>query len=180
MRTQDNKLIAKYEGHIINWGFGKNKVLINDIAVVETELKYHENWNSLMPAVKKALGSENQNQEWENLCAAMLSCDIKDVYEALIEFIETELDKSEILKTHFFAITDEDGRTAGVIKARNDNDFTEGLELCIREHHCVDEVRFTPLNLNDFIGENKTETFSCKIDEEPIFYDMRIESVLIY
>lgn len=86
------------------------------------------------------------------------------------------------MKTHYFTVTDEDGRTAGVIQANNSKDLESLLmDLTIEHHVCDDATLPHSLLINDFIGADKTVTIECAIDnEEPIYYDMRLESVLVY
>ncbi|WNH10082.1 hypothetical protein [Thalassobellus suaedae] len=86
------------------------------------------------------------------------------------------------MNTHYFTITDEEGRTAGVIKATTSRDLESLIMNCTIEHHCVDDAALsTSLNIDDFKGQDKTITVKCFIGDDPeIFYDMRIESVVLY
>ena len=87
------------------------------------------------------------------------------------------------MKTHYFTVTDEDGRTAGIIKASNSKELESLLMDLTLEHHVLDDTELkNSLNINDFIGNDKTVTVKGIIDtdEEPIYYDMRLESCLLY
>lgn len=87
------------------------------------------------------------------------------------------------MKTHYFTVTDEDGRTAGIIKATNNREFESALMDCTREHHVLVDVELkNSLLINDYIGEDKTVTVKGIIDEdeEPVYYYIRLESCLVY
>ena len=181
MRTRTNKLIAKYEGHIVNCGYDRSLVSSNDILTHQDDLKYHSDWNWIMRPLKTALSSDNQNAKWENLYEATLTCDIETVYDALVDFIETENNRSEVEKTYHFAIFDEDGKLAGIVKASNDIDLIHSVNRCVRLYYEVDDVISEMYSLKKYIGKTTGEQFKCfTYNHEPVYKDMTIKSTEIY
>jgi len=54
------------------------------------EMKFHSDWNWLMPAAKFCLNyDDSQDSYWSNICEALGTCDIDSVYNAVGEFIES-------------------------------------------------------------------------------------------
>lgn len=51
--TENNKLIAEFEGHKINYGFKRDGVLFSGHHISVNKLKYHNDWNWLMGVVEK-------------------------------------------------------------------------------------------------------------------------------
>tara|TARA_R110002020_G_scaffold144907_1_gene318099 strand:- start:623 stop:1279 length:657 start_codon:yes stop_codon:yes gene_type:complete len=101
-----------------------------------------------------------------------------DAYLTIIEKTQTP----EQNETHYFTVTDEEGRTAAVIQATTSKEFESLLMDCTREHHSYDDAALkNSLLINDFIGADKTVIVECINDgEESTYYDMRVESVLCY
>jgi len=179
--NRKNKLLARYEGFAVNAGYNKNKVVINENFISEDRLKYEYDWNWLIKPLKKALSSDNQNEKWEQLCEAVLSCDIENVYNTLVDFVETENERNKILQAQYFIVISEKGKTVGVIKSDNDNDFNHALCNCIQEHYVVDHVDFLALNMKDFVDQNKSLQVMCFIEgEESISHTIEIQSIPMY
>lgn len=88
----------------------------------------------------------------------------------------------ELNKTYYFTVTDEEGRTAGIIKASTSEQLKKAFSTLALEHYVLDDTQVSQkLLINNFIGEDKTVTVKGIIDgDEEIFYDMQIESVLLY
>lgn len=86
------------------------------------------------------------------------------------------------MKTHYFTVTDEEGRTAGILKASTSKQLESLIMDMAIEHHVLDDAELeTGLDIDDFIGNDKTVTIKGIIDnDEPIYYDLRIESCLVY
>jgi hypothetical protein len=53
--TDNNKLIAEFMGHKINFGFKEQGVLFSGQHINVEKLLYHTNWNWLMPVIEKIL-----------------------------------------------------------------------------------------------------------------------------
>ena len=51
--------------------------------------KYHTEWNWLMPVAKKCINPEDNTEGWDNLAVALTTCNIDEVYQAVVEFIKT-------------------------------------------------------------------------------------------
>lgn len=87
------------------------------------------------------------------------------------------------MKTHYFTVTDEDGRTAGILKASTSKQLESFLMDLTIEHHVLDDAELqNSLLINDFIGQDNTIIVKGIIDgdDEPTYYDMRLESCLVY
>jgi hypothetical protein len=90
------------------------------------------------------------------------------------------------MENHFFTLTDEEGRTARIIKASTNNELESALMDCIREHLVADDSRLDhSLLINDFIGAYKTFKVDCYFEEltEDVYnetYEMRVESCVVY
>lgn len=88
------------------------------------------------------------------------------------------------MKSHFFTVIDEDGRTAGVIAPTTDREFESLLMDCVTNHFCVDDVSLpNSLQMEWFKNHSKpqTITISCNIDDDPIiYYDVKLEHTVLY
>ena len=76
---KDNKLIGDFMD-IRNTGLSVYK---------ESEYKYHDSWDWLMPVAKKCINPEDNTEGWDNLAVALTTCNIEEVYQAVVEFIKT-------------------------------------------------------------------------------------------
>jgi hypothetical protein len=86
--TENNKLIAEF--------MNLNIVTLDDIRAnkdpyissadgyTEEELKYDTSWDWLMPVVEKCLTTDGKHY---TLNDALLTCNIKEVYQAVVQFI---------------------------------------------------------------------------------------------
>ena len=103
---KDNKLIAEFmgvhdeisldsiAGNIHSWSDApffyttedsKEKVMEG----ITKYSKYHTEWNWLMPVAKKCINPEDNTEGWDNLAVALTTCNIDEVYQAVVEFIKT-------------------------------------------------------------------------------------------
>ena len=80
---KDNKLIAEFMD-LRSTGMSIYK---------ESEYKYHTEWNWLMPVAKKCINPEDNTEGWDNLAVALTTCNIDEVYQAVVEFIKTYNDE---------------------------------------------------------------------------------------
>ena len=54
----------------------------------ESEYKYHTSWDWLMPVAKKCINPEDNTEGWDKLAVALTTCDIDEVYQAVVWFIQ--------------------------------------------------------------------------------------------
>ena len=80
---KDNKLIAKFMGAEFEneYQYAKHNWMSEDY------LKYHRSWDWLMPVVEKCLTTGDRQHFVIN--DALLTCNIEEVYKAVVEFIKT-------------------------------------------------------------------------------------------
>ena len=50
---------------------------------------YDTSWDWLMPVVEKCINPEDNTEGWDNLAVALTTCNIDEVYQAVVEFIKT-------------------------------------------------------------------------------------------
>ena len=50
--------------------------------------KYHTSWDWLMPVAKKCINPEDNTEGWDNLAIALTTCNIEEVYQAVVWFIQ--------------------------------------------------------------------------------------------
>ena len=55
---------------------------------VDADLKYHTSWDWLMPVAKKCINPEDNTEGWDNLAIALTTCNIEEVYQAVVWFIQ--------------------------------------------------------------------------------------------
>lgn len=88
------------------------------------------------------------------------------------------------MKTHYFTLTDEEGKTAGIVKAKTDREFESLVMDCTIAHYCVDDVSLeTSLQMEWFKNHVKPQsiTIACKISSDPVIhYDIKIEHTVVY
>ena len=77
---KDNKLIAEFMGLNIDRGVQSD--------YMEHELKYHTSWDWLMPVIEKCVRTGDDTDKWDNIFNALTTLSIKEVYEAVVEFIK--------------------------------------------------------------------------------------------
>jgi len=90
--NSDNKLIAEFmglshcsEGWITIPYHAREEVAEEEIV---DELQYHTSWDWLMPVVEKCLTTGDSNHY--KLNDALLTCNIKEVYAQVVEFIKAQ------------------------------------------------------------------------------------------
>jgi|TARA_B110000858_G_scaffold1824_1_gene2066 hypothetical protein len=90
---KNNKLIAEFMGVEKTYNPSTEKVLSyavnDDVQCLPHELQYHDSWNWLMPVAKKCINPEDNTEGWDNLAVALTTCNIDEVYQAVVEFIKT-------------------------------------------------------------------------------------------
>jgi len=56
--------------------------------IPEDELQFHESWDWLMPVVETCYHNGAEEQEIGDITHALLDCDLKNLYDAVVEFIK--------------------------------------------------------------------------------------------
>jgi hypothetical protein len=82
----NNKLIAEFMG--IVYPKLDNVIVIDNVVIKENELQYDTSWDWLMPVAKKCINPEDNTEGWDNLAVALTTCNIEEVYQAVVEFIK--------------------------------------------------------------------------------------------
>ena len=54
---------------------------------------YDTSWDWLMPVAKKCINPEDNTEGWDKLAVALTTCDIDEVYQAVVEFIKEHNDE---------------------------------------------------------------------------------------
>ena len=90
----DNKLIAEFMGfkqphpeypHTTYW----YKELPNGRLKTLAILNYHISWDWLMPVVEECLSQDDAElEQWGDIYNSLPSCNIDEVYDAVVEFIK--------------------------------------------------------------------------------------------
>ena len=91
---KDNKLIAEFMGHKLGLdgdGMGEPQCRIfeNGLGTKRIEDTYSKSWDWLMPVAKKCIDPDDNTEGWDNLAVALTTCNIDEVYQAVVEFIKT-------------------------------------------------------------------------------------------
>jgi hypothetical protein len=66
------------------------------------EMKYHSSWDWLMPVAKKCINPEVNTEGWDNLAVALTTCNLDEVYQAVVEFIKTYNDVQTLREDAMF------------------------------------------------------------------------------
>ena len=85
----DNKLIAEFMG--IESDNAKIRGHLYECPVTAeyvSNLEYHTSWDWLMPVVGKCYESGAEENEVGDITHALLDCDRKETYNAVVEFIK--------------------------------------------------------------------------------------------
>ena len=87
---KDNKLIAEFMGMVVSDSDNYTSELHTNVVA---DLKYHTEWNWLMPVGEKIDAMFGENDEVDDAINrvhnAVLSFDIDNTYRAIVEFIKT-------------------------------------------------------------------------------------------
>ena len=98
---KDNKLIAEFMGvkptilgdEITYEMYGAIDCIEDGVDeqhfFLEEQLLFHTSWDWLMPVAKKCINPEDNTEGWDNLAVALTTCNIDEVYQAVVEFIKT-------------------------------------------------------------------------------------------
>lgn len=87
---KENKLIAEFWGMVL----GDDGTMYYDDAenlfppTPPDKLEFHEDWNWLIPVVKKCWESGAEEDEVGDITHAYLDCDRKETHKAVVEFIK--------------------------------------------------------------------------------------------
>jgi len=82
----DNKLIAEFMGLPEQNNEYENPYSGEYVEAIE--LSYDESWDWLMPVVEACYHNGAEEQEIGDITHALLDCDMKNLYEAVVEFIK--------------------------------------------------------------------------------------------
>ena len=81
----DNKLIAEFYLENIPHEHTFGIALLH----MESEaMEFHTSWDWLMPVAKKCINPEVNTEGWDNLAVALTTCNLDEVYQAVVEFIK--------------------------------------------------------------------------------------------
>ena len=96
----DNEMIAEFMG-IENdlYHFQSHDT---DMHYTDSELKFHTSWDWLMPVAKKCINPEVNTEGWDNLAVALTTCNLDEVYQAVVEFIKTYNDVQTLREDAMF------------------------------------------------------------------------------
>ena len=90
--TAKNKMIACFDGglnlakdRLDLFYFEENP--INHKWVYETELDYHQNWNSLIQVAKKIINHDIKSCKNAKLKESLVTCDIISVYNEVVDYL---------------------------------------------------------------------------------------------
>jgi len=89
-RTENNKLIVEFmgvkfdKGTFYNMGYN---VFSDGNLYCKHELKYHAEWNWLMPVVQKCYKIDDE-EGFDNLVDAVSTLDFDAIYQAVLKFIK--------------------------------------------------------------------------------------------
>jgi len=80
MKNNENKLIVEF--------MEIDYVDVDTWLENNSELKYQESWDWLIPVVKKCLQTGNNTDEWDEISNSLNTMDKEVVYNQIIEFIK--------------------------------------------------------------------------------------------
>ena len=93
----DNRLIAEFmelpkvpcnigteDGHFTE-GYKHPKI---DVPIIPSGMQYKYSWDWLMPVVETCYHNGAEEQEIGDITHALLDCDMKNLYKAVVEFIK--------------------------------------------------------------------------------------------
>lgn len=95
---KENKLIAEFMGMSLGrdgW-FDYEGVLGDNKCYLD--LEFHESWDWLMPVVDKCYESGGEENEVGDITHALLDCDRKETYNAVVRFIRENTDTERMMK----------------------------------------------------------------------------------
>ena len=88
----DNKLIAEFMELEATPKYNPKEYYVKEYNSGEwylpEEMKYHESWDWLMPVIEKCVRTGDDTDKWDNIFNALTTLSIKEVYEAVVEFIK--------------------------------------------------------------------------------------------
>jgi hypothetical protein len=98
----DNRLIAEFMGFQktdIGW-YDSNEIvppMYDGNTFDEYELSFDTSWDWLMPVVEKCLKTGDNTDKWDDVYNAVCTIDIKEVYKAVVFFINNRYVNEEEL-----------------------------------------------------------------------------------
>lgn len=94
----NNYLIAEFMGMSIERdGWFDYEGFLGDKEVY-LDLKFHESWDWLMPVVNKCYEIGAEENEVGDITHALLDCDRKETYNAVVRFIRENTDTEKMMK----------------------------------------------------------------------------------
>ena len=91
----NNKLIGDFMGVVFH--DDENQYYNADGLHIGNTLQYHTSWDWLMPVAKKCINPEDNTEGWDKLAVALTTCDIDEVYQAVVEFIKEQSNDNKLI-----------------------------------------------------------------------------------
>lgn len=89
--TEKNKLIAEFMELEATPKYNPEEYYVKEYNSGEwylpEEMKYHKEWNWLMPVVNKCMQTGDNTDEWDALYDALSTVNRTNIHEAVVEFI---------------------------------------------------------------------------------------------
>ena len=90
-------------------------------------LRYNDQWNWLMPVAKKCINPEDNTEGWDNLAVALTTCNIDEVYQAVVEFIKEHNEINRLVGLSKYTC-DSCGDSVDTVAFNEDKDINECME----------------------------------------------------
>lgn len=130
-----NKLIAEFMGYKV---IDKPKVVNGEnffeyidengkYTYCNSLLRYNDQWNWLMPVAKKCINPEDNTEGWDNLAVALTTCNIDEVYQAVVEFIKEHNEINRLVGLSKYTC-DSCGDRVDTVAFNEDKDINECME----------------------------------------------------
>tara|TARA_B110000503_G_C7092669_1_gene390117 strand:- start:946 stop:1353 length:408 start_codon:yes stop_codon:yes gene_type:complete len=130
-----NKLIAEFMGYKV---IDKPKVVNGEnffeyidengkYTYCNSLLRYNDQWNWLMPVAKKCINPEDNTEGWDNLAVALTTCNIDEVYQAVVEFIKEHNEINRLVGLSKYTC-DSCGDRVDTVAFNEDKDINECMD----------------------------------------------------